>query len=123
MSQSNVPIPAQWVIDIAIVCHEANRAWCFVNGDVSQPTFDEAEGWQRKSAVQGVLFAINNPSAAESALHDAWMAGKIKDGWVYGREKDGVAKTHPCIVPFNKLSPAQQAKDRLFRAIVTALKE
>jgi len=50
-----------------------------------------------------------------------WTAQKLKDGWVYGLVKDPTAKTHPCIVAFEKLDPVQQAKDRLFKAIVHAL--
>jgi hypothetical protein len=39
------------VEQIARVCHETNRAWCEVNGDFSQMTWDNAEDWQRQSAV------------------------------------------------------------------------
>lgn len=106
---------------IAKVCHEANRAWCEVNGDASQKPWDEAEQWQRDSAVAGVKFALANQSAPDSAQHDAWMSDKVRDGWVFGRTKDAQAKTHPCIVPFNELPPYQQAKDRLFRSIVKSL--
>lgn len=122
MSTFNAPVPAQWIVDIAKVCHDANRAWCLVNGDPSQETWDRAEKWQRDSAVNGVMFALDNPDAPDSAQHDAWMADKIKDGWVYGAVKDASAKTHPCIVPFDQLPRVQQAKDKLFRAIVNALK-
>lgn len=106
---------------IAQVCHEANRAWCEVNGDQSQKTWDEAEAWQRDSAIKGVRFAIDNPDAPDSAQHDAWSRDKFADGWVYGEVKDAAKKTHPCLVPFDALPPMQQAKDRLFRAIVKSL--
>jgi hypothetical protein len=107
--------------DIAQVCHEANRALCRVNGDYSQSPWGHAEQWQRDSAIKGVTFALANPEAPDSAQHDAWMADKINEGWVYGVTKSAVDKTHPCIVPFDQLPPHQQAKDRLFRAIVKAL--
>jgi len=106
---------------VARVCHEANRAWCIVNGDHSQREWDAAEPWQRSSAIKGVEFALENPRAPASAQHDAWMADKVRDGWVYGETKDPIAKTHPCIVTFDQLPPMQQAKDHLFRAIVRAL--
>jgi len=35
--------------------------------------------------------------------------------------KDAVAKTHPCLVDYDDLPPAQQAKDALFAAVVLAL--
>lgn len=105
----------------AKVCHQANKAWCEVNGDNTQKDWDEAEQWQRDSAIAGVNFKINNPNAGEDAQHNAWMKDKVDSGWVYGEVKDAVAKTHPCIVPFNQLPPFQQLKDKLFCAVVDAL--
>lgn len=106
----------------AVICHEANKAWCEFNGDNSQKHWEEAADWQRKSAIQGVEFRLDNPDAGEDTQHNAWMASKINDGWVYGEVKDAEAKTHPCIVPFNELPEFQQKKDKLFCAIVDALK-
>lgn len=109
-------------VAVARVCHEANRALQLATGDPApSPPWDEAPGWQTTSAVLGVHFARENPDAPDSAQHDAWMADKIAAGWVYGEVKDAEAKTHPCLVPFDDLPPEQQAKDRLFRAIVKAL--
>ena len=107
---------------IARMCHAANRNWCRENGDFSQERWHEAPEWQRQSAIDGVKFHLANPDASDSASHDAWMSHKLADGWTYGEVKDADAKTHPCIVPFDQLPPEQQAKDRLFRAIVHALK-
>jgi len=106
---------------IAMVCHEANRALCLTHGDDSQLPWDAAADWQRDSAIKGVAFARANPDAGDSAQHDAWVADKLADGWSYGAVKDANAKTHPCLVPFDQLLPEQQAKDRLFRAIAHAL--
>ncbi|TVM31214.1 RyR domain-containing protein [Oceanidesulfovibrio marinus] len=107
--------------NIARVCHEANRAWCAINGDTSQQPWEEAEGWQRDSAIKGVEFTLANPDAPDSAQHDAWMADKLAQGWTYGPVKDAGAKTHPCLVPFEELPPMQQAKNKLFKAVVLAL--
>lgn len=106
---------------IAAVCHEANRAYCQMNGDNSQRSWDDAEEWQRESAIRGVAFALANPTAPASSQHDAWLADKLKDGWVYGPTKDVSAKTHPCCVPYDELPEFQQRKDALFKAIVIAL--
>jgi hypothetical protein len=106
---------------IARVCHEANRGWCAANGDDSQVTWEDAPQWQRESAVDGVKFALAHPNAADSAQHDAWMGLKLSQGWRYGEVKDAVAKTHPCLVPFDELPASQRAKDRLLQAIVKAL--
>lgn len=110
------------ILAIAQVCHEANKAWCEVNGDSSQKSWLLGEQWQRESAIKGVEFRLNNPDAPESAQHDAWMADKKKDGWIYGKVKDFEQKTHPCIVPFEELPEFQRKKDALFCAIVDALK-
>lgn len=108
--------------DIAIICHQANKAWCEAQDDYSQKDWHEAEDWQRTSAIKGVEFALKNPDAPDSAQHDAWMQDKISQGWVYGEVKDAIAKTHPCITNFQNLPEFQQKKDKLFRAIVNALK-
>jgi hypothetical protein len=110
------------VMQIAVVCHQANKAWCEANEDYSQKDWEQAEDWQRDSAIKGVEFAIANPDAGDSAQHDAWSADKVADGWVFGDAKDPVKKTHPCLVPFEQLPEFQQKKDRLFRAIVNSLK-
>ncbi len=106
---------------IAKACHEANKVWCESDGDFSQKHWDDAEQWQRDSAIDGVRFAVYNPDAPDSAQHDAWSNFKMKDGWVYGEVKDGEKKTHPCLVPFDQLPKFQQKKDILFKSIVKAL--
>jgi hypothetical protein len=104
---------------IARVCHEANRAWCEANGDISQLPWDQADQWQRDSALEGVQKALDGATAEE--LHESWIAFKEADGWVYGDVKDPVAKTHPCLVPYGDLPEEQRRKDPLFAAIVSAL--
>ena len=111
---------AKKIENIAEICHEANRVWCKQNGDDSHLDWLSAPQWQKDSSMNGVMFVMAEPDAADSAQHDAWMADKIKNGWTYGPIKDGDAKTHPCIVPFDALPEFQKVKDRLFRAIVKA---
>ncbi len=115
-------LPSKKVIDIAIVCHQANKAWCEGEGDGSQKDWNDAESWQQQSAIKGVEFKLGNLDAGKDAQHNAWMNDKINDGWVYGEIKDAEKKTHPCIVPFEELPEFQQKKDALFCAIVNALK-
>jgi hypothetical protein len=105
-------------IELAKVCHQANKAICEAYGDFSQKDWDNAEEWQKNSVIKGVEFAKNNPDAPASAQHDAWSKDKIADGWVYGTIKDTEKKTHPCLVPFSELPPQQQVKDYVFKAIV-----
>lgn len=108
-------------LEIARVCHEVNRAYCQALDDHSQPSWDDAPGWQRQSAVAGVQFHLDNPNATPAASHESWLKQKQEDGWVYGAEKNEEQRTHPCIMPFEGLSTEQQAKDYLFRAVVHAL--
>ena len=75
------------------MCHEVNKIWCELHGDFSQSSWVDAPGWQQESAVNGVKFHLANPSASDSASHDAWMAEKKAPGWVYGRDKDPDLKT------------------------------
>lgn len=112
----------EFLAKIAKVCHQANKAFCEANDDNSQRDWDDAEDWQKESAKTGVAFRINNPTSGHDAQHNSWMKEKVDAGWVYGEIKDAGAKTHPCIVPFEKLPKFQQQKDALFCAIVDSLK-
>ncbi len=109
------------VEQIAKICHEANRTYCQTINDFTQRSFEEAAEWQRTSAIAGVHHHLDNPDSEDSDSHKAWMTDKLLAGWKYGENKDEEAKTHPCIVPFEKLPIEQQRKDALFRAIVHAL--
>jgi hypothetical protein len=108
-------------IEIARVAHQVNKAYCEALGDSSQLNWSDAPEWQHRSAVLGVNLHINDPHAGPQASHESWMAEKIAEGWVYGKVKDPENKQHPCIVPFDQLPVAQQAKDHIFRGVVHAL--
>jgi hypothetical protein len=112
----------QLIADIARVTHEANRALCITIGDDSQKPWDEAEEWQRESAIAGVLYALENPDVTPIEQHEAWQRHKKADGWKYGPTKNADLKEHPCLVPYDQLPPEQQKKDALFRAVVLSLK-
>lgn len=107
---------------IAKVCHETNRAYCEVIGDYSQKSWENAEQWQRDSAIKGVEYKINNPRVSPKDQHNAWWNDKIQNGWKYGPVKDANKKEHPCCVPYEDLSHEQKIKDYLFVAIVNTLK-
>jgi hypothetical protein len=111
------------VEQIAQVCHEINRAYCSVLGDDSQTSWEDAPEWQRKSAISGVNFHLENPEAGADASHQSWFMEKFKDGWVYGEVKNAETKEHPCMVSFKELPQWQQAKDYLFKQTVHSLKQ
>lgn len=106
---------------IARLCHEVNRAYCVSLGDLSQLPWEMAPDWQRQSSVNGVALAVQNPDATPETMHEAWMLAKQNDGWRYGASKDPLRKQHPCMVPYDKLPPAQRAKDHIFLALVRAI--
>jgi hypothetical protein len=121
MSQTIKSEPSLEILQIALVCHQANKAWCEANDDTSQKDWHSAENWQRQSAINGVITRIGSRNAGHDLQHNAWLEDKKKDGWVYGEVKDAEAKTHPCIVPFEELPEFQKKKDALFCAIVDSL--
>lgn len=110
-------------VEIASVCHEANRQLTRLIGDVPvQPPFDECGLDMATSAAKGVEFAIANPDAPPSAQHDAWMKERLEQGWKLGPVKDAAKKEHPALVPYEQLPEAVRRKDVLFKAIVNALR-
>lgn len=109
-------------VAIARICHETNRRYCRALGDESQRIWEDAPDWQRETCIKGVEFHLANPDAGPDDSHNKWLQEKARTGWTYGEVKDEGAKTHPCFVDFDKLPPDQQAKDRLFKAIVDALR-
>lgn len=100
----------------ARIAHEANRLWCIMLGDDSQATWECAESWQKDSALKGVIAVLEGQTPSQ--LHESWMQQKIADGWVWGQNKDAIAKTHPCLLPYSKLSREQRAKDHIFQVAV-----
>lgn len=111
----------QEVVDIARICHEANRAYCITLGDHTQVPWDEAPQWQKDSAIDGVTHIKNNKDARPSASHENWLKMKEAEGWKYGPVKDAEKKEHPCFVPFGDLPKEQQMKDYIFTAIARAM--
>jgi hypothetical protein len=105
---------------IAKVAHEVNRAYCISIGDDSRLAWEDAEIWQKDSAVLGVNFHVAKERSVEE-FHESWMDEKLSDGWKLGPVKDSEKKEHPCMVPFHELPKEQQSKDYIFRAVVTSL--
>lgn len=109
------------VKNIAMVAHQINKAFCESVGDTSQVNWNEAPDNIKQSAIDGVIFHLEN-DAEPKDIHDNWMRFKVKDGWTYGEVKDFEKKTHPCLVEYEKLAPEQRSKDYIFKAVVDSLK-
>lgn len=108
---------------IARIAHDINRAYCEAIGDTSQPTWDNAPGWQKQSALNGVDLHLANPNATPEQSHANWLKQKAAEGWSYGPVKDPERKEHPCFLPYDQLPLEQKVKDYLFRAVVHAVKD
>jgi hypothetical protein len=106
---------------LAMICHEANRAYCISIGDDSQPRWEDAPQWQKDSAIAGVRYRNENPGATGADMHQSWLNVKMKDGWRRGDVKDAEKKEHPCMVPYSDLPYEQKVKDHLFQAVLDAV--
>lgn len=105
----------------AQTAHEVNREYCIGLGDDSQASWNDVPLRLKESAIAGVRFVVDNPDAGPEALHESWLAQKLRDGWVYGEVKDADKKTHPCLVDYADLPVSQRMKDELFRAVVRGI--
>lgn len=45
-------------------------------------------------------------------VHDVWAISRIQEGWTYGPNRDNVAKTTPCLVPYEELPEGEKDYDR-----------
>lgn len=106
---------------IARIAHEVNRAYCHAIGDESQPSWGDAPGWQKDSAIEGVRNHLAQELTPEQS-HEAWFDHKVVEGWIHGDMKDPEKKTHPCLVPYSRLPQEQRVKDYLFAAVVREMR-
>ena len=103
---------------IAEICHEANRAYCQVNGDYTHNPWGLSQQEVKDSAISGVETHIKNPGITPEQSHESWLKFKEERGWTYGDVKDFDKKTHPCMKPYKALPQDQRVKDEIFTAIV-----
>ena len=109
------------ITKVAKVCHEVNRAYCKATGMPELPAWDEAPQWMRDSAIQGVRAMVESKATTPEQLHQKWVEYKVKEGWVWGPKKDPEKKTHPSLLPYDALLPAEKVKDYLFAAVVNSM--
>jgi len=93
---------------IALVCHEAFRAWCKTLGDTGNPPWEQVEGWRRTFTVDGVRRVLDGASPAD--IHDLWVRYKTADGWTRGAQKTPEAKQTPNLVAYDQLHNSDEMK-------------
>ena len=104
---------------IAEICHEANRAFQRINGEIVNFPWENLSQEMRDSAIQGVEGVLQGNTPRES--HEQWLKFKEEFGWTYGEVKSFDKKTHPCFLDYDDLPEDQKIKDRLFVGITQAL--
>ena len=107
---------------IASIAYSINVAYCAAIGD-EQVSWNNAPENIKKGIEAGVAFQLNHPDSTPEQSHEEWLKDKEANGWVYGEEKDVANKTHPNILPYAELPPEQHAKDYIFKAVVSLLKD
>lgn len=45
-------------------------------------------------------------------VHEVWAQTRLNQGWTYGEHRDDTAMTHPCLVPYERLSEDEKTFDR-----------
>ncbi len=105
-------------VEIAKICHEANRQYCIDNQLKTHAKWDELPEELQESIVAGVAKVVEDPKISAEESHQNWLDYKEVEGWNYGDETDIAAKLHPNMVEWKKLSKVERGKDKLFLATV-----
>lgn len=103
---------------LAKITHEAVRAFSETCGDHSSKRWEETDEEIKNSVRSGVKFLLVDSQATPKDSHKEWLRFKVEQGWVFGETKDSEAKTHPCLLPYDKLSIEDRFKDTLFYSII-----
>lgn len=45
-------------------------------------------------------------------IHDVWARKRLDEGWLWGEERSDRNKTHPCLIPYERLPEHEKAYDR-----------
>ena len=85
--------------------------WVSYQIAVGQEYNEKINNDQMDSLLDGIEYLDANPDTTPEDNHNNWMRMKESQGWVYGEVKDFDKKTHPDLVPFDKLPIVEQRKD------------
>jgi len=100
---------ARFIYDAArLVAQAANAPIIPVEWEQREKPFKE----QFRSVIERQCGEQRSKSPEE--LHGSWMQVYFAMGWVYGEIYDPEKKTHPDLVPYNKLGQLERDKDAIF---------
>jgi hypothetical protein len=103
----------------AIFVYEAARLQArAVDAPIVPEPWDERDAPFRDQFL-GVIEMMcgSDRKSSPEELHDDWVRAYEAMGWTYGPTRDPKAKTHPDMVPFDKLGFREQIKDAVFVAL------
>lgn len=86
-------------------------AWVSYQIAAKQGYNEEITRDQFESLIDGVIYQDENPNSTPEENHNNWMRMKIDQGWIYGERKNSNLKTHPDLVPYDRLPLIEQLKD------------
>lgn len=105
---------------VASIAHTLNELWRHAHGEYPQGEWDKLPPEKQDKTFNGVdkcvdLFNIAggepNSDTLAIAMHENWSVWMASNGWKYGATQDETAKTHPCLLPYDRLPAHQQRKD------------
>ncbi len=105
-------------LQIAEMCHEANRLYSRAQQCVTSVKWQKLDGATHNGYAEAVDHVRRNPEITPEELHDRWCEVKTAEGWTPGGKMDRVAKVHPCLKAYDELNERERLKDVLFLAIV-----
>lgn len=105
----------------AKVNHEVSNAMKSFYGEAKGKAFDKLSEEEVHELVVACTAVGENPNMSPADVHQLWVDAKLRKGWKQGEVLDQNAMTHPCLVPYEQLSPEDQVKDVIFLAVIKAM--
>lgn len=110
------------LLQLAKLCHSAINDFKFLIMKEYPIFWDDAEQWMVDDTIGSIEMIVSSDNPTYDMLHNHWMDMKVSAGWSFGEVTDRPNKIHNCIIPFDELSPEEQAKDKLFVELVLTYK-
>jgi len=96
---------------IDFIANVRHIAWVSFQIAANQESNEKINDDQLESLKDGIAYMLNHSYLTPEENHANWMKKKIAQGWIYGAIKDFEKKTHPDLVPFDKLPEIEKRKD------------